>query len=332
MRTSRDAYQVIMGENPAFPPRSSSLPLPTPSHTLPRKASMVVSRLSRPTAASSARAVNTSAIKHTNGAQTSGGARSSSAFITPNAANPTRAVKSLGAATSIHAARSPRSIPATRSASASKQSSASAAKTTPALRNVNSTRTAARSTKTMKPTGVTRTASVRRIGNAKAPTRPMPRTGTMNSFKSAGKGFKSRISAIITNRGRPAGIYQSGSRQELSPLIGKDGVAESAVKNPNEKAALSLPSSPPNADNDGEDVDNFLSMSRDQLDRLIQIAQGTHDNDKREGAMNAVQAYGEALVAVTAARKANMDLSAAIVALSREATELGTQALAAIQD
>ena len=164
----------------------------------------------------------------------------------------------------------------------------------------------------------------------------MPRTGTINSFKSAGKGFKSRISAIITNRGRPAGIYQYGSGQELSPLIGKDGkdgkdgVAESAVKRPNKKPALSLPSSPPNADTDGEDVDNFLSMSRDQLDRLIEIAHEIHDKDTREGAMNTVQAYGEALVAVTAARKANMNLSAAIVSLSREATELGIQALATL--
>jgi hypothetical protein len=137
---------------------------------------------------------------------------------------------------------------------------------------------------------------------------------------------------MMTNRRRFADAYQDGSGQELSPLVGKDSAADSVVENPGEKLVLSPPSSLPRSDTSGDDVDSFISMSRDQLDRLIQAAQGIHNKEKREGAMEAVNAYGQALVAVNAARKANMDLSAAIVSLSRQATDLGSQALALIQD
>lgn len=108
-------------------------------------------------------------------------------------------------------------------------------------------------------------------------------------------------------------------------------IAESDGESPNEKPLPSSPSSLPNGNIEGEDQGNFLLMSRDQLDRLVHAAQEMKNEGKKEVAIRAVNAYGEALIAVNAAHKANMDLQAAIVLLSREATDLGSQALALIQ-
>ena len=135
---------------------------------------------------------------------------------------------------------------------------------------------------------------------------------------------------MIANRRPATDFYEYGSEPQPGPLFAKAGEAQCPAKTGDANLVASLLSNPPNGGTVGDDINNFLSMSRDQLDRLTQVAQGM-DGEKREGAMKAVNAFGEALVAVTAARKANMDLSAAIVCLSRQATDLGSQALAVIQ-
>jgi hypothetical protein len=108
-------------------------------------------------------------------------------------------------------------------------------------------------------------------------------------------------------------------------------VAEIAFEGPNESPVERLTLGVPEGDSMGANVDNYLSMSRDQFDRLVQATRGIQSQGTREGAIQVVTAYGEALVAVSVARKANEELSAAIVALSRRATDLGSQALAVVQ-
>jgi hypothetical protein len=220
----------------------------------------------------------------------------------------------------------------------------------------------------------------------------------MNSLKTASKGFKSRISAMITNRRRPTGIYQHGSKQELSPLIAKDNPAESAAEtadekhdkkqgtkleekldekidprldekldnkldenlhkkldkkpdekldqkldekageepdeNSDKKPAVTAPVSPPSAQTQTAEevqVDEFLAMSRDQFDRLLMATRRMQDRGQNQAAVDAISAYGAAILAIATARQESIKLAAAVVALSRRATELGSQALEAVQ-
>jgi hypothetical protein len=137
---------------------------------------------------------------------------------------------------------------------------------------------------------------------------------------------------MITSRGRSFDIYQRAiSNRQRTQLMGRESVAEIALEGPNESPIERLTIGVPESDSMGANVDSYLSMSRDQFDRLVQATRGIRSQEMRGEAIQAVTAYGEALVAVTVARKANEELSAAIVALSRRATELGSQALAVVQ-
>lgn len=257
VRTSRDAYELIMGERPAFPQRSSSLADSPSSAANPPKVPSpdVVSRLSRPTAASAARAVSATKV---------------APKVTPKA-SPKTTLKDTSKIT-------PKDTPKTTSKATSKATGASTT-------NVS-----------------------------------MPQSGTMSSFKTAGKGFKNRLSAMIAQRRQTTPVYQAPrSAQGLSPVASQESMVESPLFSPPDDAEAPAP------------VDEYLSMSRDQLDRLVQASRGIHEQERREGAIQAITAYGEALVAITAARKANMELSAAIVSLSRRTTDLGDEAIAALQ-
>lgn len=250
-----------MGERPAFPQRSSSLADSPSSAANPPKVPSpdVVSRLSRPTAASAARAVSATKV---------------APKVTPKASPKT----TLKDTSKITPKDTPKDTPKTTSKATPKAAGAS-------------------------------TTSV-----------SMPQSGTMSSFKTAGKGFKNRLSAMIAQRRQTTPVYQAPrSAQGLSPVASQESMVESPLFSPPDDAEVPAP------------VDEYLSMSRDQLDRLVQASRGIHEQERREGAIEAITAYGEALVAITAARKANMELSAAIVSLSRRTTDLGDEAIAALQ-
>lgn len=304
----------------------------------------------------------------------------------------------------MRSASAPQTTPAVTSASGSRYTgttgptiTAKPVHTTSANRPANLAK-AAGATRPCQPSGVARAASIRKPANAKAPppTRSVPRTGTMNSLKTASKGFKSRISAMITNRRPPTGIYQHGSKQELSPLIAKDNPAESAVEtadekhdkkqgtkleekldekidqrldekldnkldenlhkkldkkpdeklgqkldekagenageepdeepdeNSDKKPAVTAPASPLSAQTQTAEevqVDEFLAMSRDQFDRLLMATRRMQDRGQNQAAVDAISAYGAAILAIATARQESIKLAAAVVALSRRATE-----------
>ena len=389
-----------MGENPNFPPRSSSLlvsPPPTASQPTSTENLNLVSRLSRHTVSSSARAVVSTTAASNNGrtgaVKTPNAARSASDVVpsvirdanisqTPSARcgrtsqasrdarlgiasqtsiakitarairtpTATLATSIAGSTSGIQSRSAPRAGTPNSARSAKPTAAPTAARLTTAIsctptakaasttyptsavRSVNGTKpaSATRSAKARKHPTVAAKPSVGGVASARGTLRARPPPSAINSLKSASKGFKSRISALIANRHPTTDFHQHRYEQHPGPLVAKDGQAQSSAEAADENLAASLPSSPPHTDILGDDIDNFLSTSRDQLDRLIQFAQGI-EGEKREGAMKAVDAFGNALVAVTAARKANMDLSAAIVSLSRQATDLGNQALAVIQ-
>lgn len=410
-----------------FPPRNSSLnPMSPIAGSVLLQEATVVSRLSRHTASSSARAANTAtAISDTrtlcsgslydgatsatgalisNGAPLTSAPRSSrgpsglptarlrshppetsddrpasiprtsiaarsarDARVNPDAnpllgtraTPPARPTSGTRVTPTVGSARTPQTTPAFTAVSGSRYtgttgttSTARRVQTTSANRPANLTKTGG-SARSMQPSGVARAASIRRPAYAKAPTRSVPRTGTMNSLKSASTGFKSRISAMITNRRRPTGVYQHGSKQELSSLIAKDTPAQGAAETteekldekldeklnekhnekPDQKPAVRATSNTANAQTQTAEVqvDDFLAMSRDQFDRLAAATHRIQDRGRNQAAMDAISAYGAALVAIATARQENMKLAAAIVALSRRATELGSQALGVIQ-